>query len=87
MKTKREDEQDVSRDYVFRFKLGAIREPEDPDRALEVFCRKQIQDMLRVVVLTYAGKRVLVDGFCFLNRPDQSFELWPSGESDGVSDC
>jgi len=66
-------------DYVFRFPLA---EPgpdqvgyEDP--LLELI-RGQLADLLDVVVLTYRGKRVLVDGFRLLDESDTVHDIFAS---------
>ena len=68
-------------EYVFRFRLdpsaGDDRGPDDP---LLELVRGQIADLLRVVVLTYHGRRVMVDGFHFLKEPDTIHMLFPPKE-------
>ena len=64
--------------YVFRFRLDpSPAKPDDPPLEL---VRGQLADLLRILVLTHRGKRVMVDGFHFLKEPDKIHMLFPEGE-------
>lgn len=70
-----QQELDANGDVVFRFKL----EPNaSPSASLEAFYRASLLDLLRIVRLYSGGKPVIVDGFAFLNAPDQAISLLPA---------
>ncbi len=69
-------------DYVFRFRL----EPTKPDEGgyddpLLELVRGQLADLLDAAVLTYHGRRVMVDGFRLLQDPDTQYEVFPGTEA------
>ena len=68
---------DEKGDYIFRFGIDSQRE-ENPDEPLVDFVRCQLADLLKVIVLTYNGKRVKVTGFQFLNDAEREHEIWVS---------
>lgn len=70
-------EVDASGDVIFRFALRPREPGGPPERALEDYYRGQLQDLLRVVALTFRGERLLVDGFAFLNDTTTIAPLWP----------
>jgi len=78
-------EVDEQGDVVFRFALRAIEPSGTPEQALESFYRGQLQDLLRVVGLTFRGKRILVDGFSFLSNTQTVMPLWPAQETAASS--
>ena len=68
-------------EYVFRFRLDpSAADDKGSDDPLLELVRGQIADLLRVVVLTYHGRRVMVDGFQFLKEPDTIHMLFPPKE-------
>lgn len=73
-------------DYVFRFPLPGpdAGEAKYDDPLLELV-RGQLADLLDVAVLTYHGKRVIVDGFRLLQDPDTQHEIHLRELSDGDS--
>jgi len=71
-------EVDANGDVVFRFALRPREPVGDPEQALESFYRGQLQDLLRVVALTFRGERVMVDGFSFLSDTQTTMPLWPA---------
>ena len=79
-------EQDESGDVIFRFRLTQPSVPSNPEQALENFFRGQIQDLLRVVGVTYKGQRLFVDGFHFLNDPETLFPLWPDSSKEAEAE-
>lgn len=74
--------EDEREDYVFRFPLPgpAAGEQKYDDPLLELV-RGQLADVLEVALLTYHGKRVLVDGFRLHQDPDTQYEIHPRGHS------
>jgi hypothetical protein len=75
-----------SQDFVFRFSLA---EPQADDVGYEdpllELIRGQLADLLDVVVLTFHGKRAMVDGFRLLHDPDTQYEILPDvGSSTDV---
>ena len=75
-------------DYVFRFSLtGPDADDRKYDDPLLELVRGQFADLLDVAVLTYHGKRVIVDGFRLLQDPDTQYEIHPhrpSGSDPGT---
>jgi len=74
-----EDQPADEGDYVFRFRLSPLDSDEGGygDPLLELI-RGQLADLLRAVVLTHRGRRVMVDGFRLLRDPDTQYELFPA---------
>lgn len=65
-------------EFVFRFRLEQMA-PEEigyDDPLLELV-RGQLADLMEVVVLTYHGEPVMVDGFRLLTLPDEQYQVFP----------
>jgi len=67
---------DEFNDVIFRFRLNHQVIDDNPEIVLMEFFKGQIQDLLRVVALTYEGKRLFIDGFHFLQEPEVIVPLW-----------
>ena len=63
-------------DYIFRFELDARP---DGDLTLRELYRAHLHDMLGVVRLYMDGQPVIVNGFAFLNAPDEVVPILPDG--------
>jgi hypothetical protein len=68
-------------DYIFRFSLDPERHQPVLDGALAELMRSQLDELLKLVVLTYQGQRVRVDGFRFLSDAETTYRIW--GEEQG----
>ena len=64
---------DENGDYIFRFKISP---QENTDEPLVDFVRRQLADLLQIVVLTHNGKRVSVNGFLFLDNSEREHKIW-----------
>jgi len=76
---------DENGDYIWRFPLNTRREsPSDKgnNAFIELF-RSQLDEMLKLVVLTQGDKKVRVDGFYLINQPECKYKIW---KTDKVSD-
>jgi|GEM_PF-1191881 len=73
---------DANGDYIWRFKLetGKNRAVIGDNAFAELF-RSQLDEILKVVVLTRAGKKVSVDGFYLINEPDRVYPIWDGDEN------
>ena len=72
-------------DYVWRFKLDPEKEKiEDDDAFVDLF-RNQLQDILKIVVLTKNGARVRVDGFRFVNNMEKEHKIFKTLRTTGSS--
>ncbi|MBN1370142.1 MAG: hypothetical protein JW954_07910 [Dehalococcoidaceae bacterium] len=73
---------DENGDYIWRFKLdaGKNRRVIKDNTFAELF-RSQLDEMLKVVVLTREGKKVRVDGFYLINEPDRVYPIWDGDEN------
>lgn len=67
---------DEKGDYIFRFSIDS--HDDKSDEPLVDFVRCQLADLLKIIVLTYNGKRVKVNGFQFLNDTEREHEIWLS---------
>lgn len=68
-------------DFVFRFRLEPIAQDETGyDDPLLELVRGQLADLLDVVVFTYHGQPVLVDGFRLIAEPAEQYEVFPARE-------
>lgn len=64
-------------DFVFRFELNPAEQAQRVyDDPMVEFVRSQLEDLLRTAVVTYKGKRVMVDGFRLLREPDEQYEIF-----------
>jgi hypothetical protein len=72
---------DENGDYIWRFSLstGNVRSLIKGNAFVELF-RSQLDEMLKVVVLTQGGKKVRVDGFYLINEPDHQYLIQSSLE-------
>jgi hypothetical protein len=68
-------------DYIWRFSLdpGSAAPQIAGDGFAELF-RSQLDEMLKLVVLTYHGQRVRVDGFHFVHEPEIIHPIWSAGD-------
>jgi len=72
---------DENGDYIWRFKLDAAKDRSlIRDNAFAELFRSQLDEMLKVVVLTQGGKKVRVDGFYLVSEPDRVYPIWEAGE-------
>jgi len=67
---------DESRDYIWRFKLDPEKVQISRDDAFVDLFRSQLQDLLKIVVLTKNGKRVRVDAFRFINDMEKEYKIF-----------
>ena len=74
---------DEDGDFIFRFSLDELPEP-DPvyDDALTEMVREQLEALLDVVEVTKDGDPVAVDGFRFLNDPGTVYRIFRSRPAD-----
>jgi len=69
---------DNNGDYIWRFPLKAKHgcpSNKSNDAFVELF-RSQLDEMLKFVILTQAGKKVRIDGFYLINQPDCKYPIW-----------
>ena len=72
---------DENGDYIFRFRLDMDNAtPSILDDAFPELFRSQLDEMLKLVVLTWRGQRVRVDGFRFINDQSCTYPIWSSPE-------
>jgi dihydropteroate synthase len=72
----------MNEDYPFRYRLEPRKAGEEKvysDPLLELI-RSQLEQLLDLVVLTYKGEDVKVDGFKPLNDPDKSYDIFHQSE-------
>jgi hypothetical protein len=68
---------DENGDFIWRFQLEPDRHtPLISDEAFAELFRSQLDEMLKLIVLTWRDKRVRIDGFRFINRPDHTYAIW-----------
>ena len=67
-------------DYIFRFGISLPQSGNESGEPLIDFVRCQLQDLLQIVVLTYDGKRVKVNGFQLLNDTEREHSIWVKNE-------
>lgn len=78
---------DENGDFIWRFRLEhGLTKPTITNDAFAELFRSQLDEMLKLSVFTYHGKRVRVDGFCFINDPDCQYPLWPTPEDQEMDD-
>lgn len=69
----------TAKDVIFRYKLESntelCTEPLYKDKVVEFF-RREVVDLLDVVELTYNGEPVKIDGFAFINEPNNIYRLF-----------
>ena len=72
---------DDNGDYIFRLPLqaGAGEPPED---AFAELMRSQLDEILKLVILTYHGEKVRIDGFRFIHEPDVTRPIWRYAEPE-----
>lgn len=63
-------------DYIFRFGIETPQDGTKNDEPLVDFVRCQLEDLLKIIVLTHDGKRVRVTGFRLLNDEEREHRLW-----------
>ncbi len=66
---------DENGDYIFRLSLTP-EGTEPPPNAFAELVRSQLDEMLKLIVLTYHGEAVRVDGFHFIHEPDSIRGIW-----------
>ena len=71
-------------DYVFRFKLDDTdsKNTNILDDPLAEMTRSQLEALLNIVILTYKGEGVKVDGFEFLNDSETMYKIFPVSDED-----
>ena len=70
-------------DFIFRFRLEPDRTtPLIVDNAFAELFRSQLDEMLKLIVLTCQGQRVRVDGFRFINDPDRTHPIWSTDAAE-----
>lgn len=68
---------DENSDYIFRFRLEPDRAtPLIPNDAFAELFRSQLDEMLKLIFLTWQGQCVRVDGFYFIHDPDCTYPIW-----------
>ena len=71
-----QDVTDERGDFIFRFELDTRP---DEDLTLRELYRAHLHDVLGVVRLYMDGKPVIVNGFAFLNAPEDVVPILPDG--------
>jgi len=74
----------MDEDYQFRYRLEpekAKKEKVYSDPLIELI-RSQLEQFLNLVILTYQGEDIRVDGFRPLNTPEIIYEIFPHREDD-----
>lgn len=71
-------------DYVFRFKLDDIdsKNTNILDDPLAEMTRSQLEALLNIVILTYKGEEVKVEGFKFLNDRETIYKIFPVSDEE-----
>jgi hypothetical protein len=73
---------DENGDFIWRFHLDSNRAPAlIPDHAFAELFRSQLDEVLKLIILTWKGQRVRVDGFRFIDDPDHTYPIWSSSEN------
>ncbi len=72
---------DENGDFIWRFQLKPNRHtPQISDDAFAELFRSQLDEMLKLIVLTWQEQRIRVDGFRFINHPDHTYPIWQKPE-------
>ena len=72
-------------DYIWRFRLDNIsNERVNEDLTVE-YIRRQLEELLNFVVLTYNEKKVKIDGFKFIKDLDMNYDLFVKPDTDSIS--
>jgi hypothetical protein len=73
---------DENGDFIWRFRLEPERtKPVISEDAFAELFRSQLDEMLKLIVLTYRSQRVRVDGFYFINDSSRHYPIWSSHQS------
>lgn len=70
---------DEKGDYIFRFSIDVLHDEYSPEPLVD-FVRRQLADLLKVVVLTHNGRKVRVNGFRLLNDLEREHKIWEPHE-------
>ncbi len=74
---------DEKGDFIWRFPLEPGRTaPTIPDDAFAELVRSQLDEMLKLVCLTWKGERIRVDGFYFVHQPTRVHPIWTRAQED-----
>jgi len=75
----------LDEDYIWRFRLDNIsNERVNEDLTVE-YIRRQLEELLNFVVLTYNEKKVKIDGFKFIKDLDMNYDLFVKPDTDSIS--
>jgi hypothetical protein len=75
----------LDEDYIWRFRLDNIsNERVNEDLTVE-YIRRQLEELLNFVVLTYNEKKVKIDGFKFIKDLNMNYDIFVKPDNDSVS--
>lgn len=67
---------DENGDYIWRFKLELAKDNDSSEKGLTEFFRSQLNELLKVIILTEDGNRIRPNGFKFINDLQKEHKIW-----------
>jgi hypothetical protein len=72
----------VDEDYIWRFRLDDLPKERSTTDVTVEYIRRQLEELLNFVRLTYNEKNVKINGFKFINNVDMNYHLFGKPEND-----
>jgi hypothetical protein len=72
-------------DYIWRFRLDDLSNVRVNEDLTVEYIRRQLEELLNFVVLTYNEKKVKIDGFKFIKDLDMNYDLFVKPDTDSIS--
>jgi hypothetical protein len=72
-------------DYIWRFRLDDISNKRVNEDLTVEYIRRQLEELLNFVVLTYNEKKVKIDGFKFIKDVTVNYDIFVKPDNDSVS--
>ena len=72
-------------DYIWRFRLDDMSNERCNEDLTVEYIRRQLEELLNFVVLTYNEKKVKIDGFKFIKDLDMNYDLFVKPDTDSIS--
>jgi hypothetical protein len=75
----------TERDYIWRFRLDDISDEKSHEDLTVKYIRRQLEELLNFVVLTYNGKKVHINGFKLIKDLEMNYDIFVKSDINVLS--
>lgn len=75
----------AERDYIWRFRIDDTSDEKSHEDVTVKYIRRQLEELLNFVVLTYNEKKVHINGFKLIKDLEMNYDLFVTSDTELLS--